>query len=456
MSKRRSFYVGAHEEASGGLHGHGLQNTILDTTLPALGVDTASAERQVTQEAYASTIGTALSLVNDRSSIVIARNDTIDPAMLHLDVMGNPPLAEQAVAACQGIPYPPSFLMTLESSAQSRKRRRQKERSIPQVMSPNNVVNSRRTGRRARPDPPCSIPGEAELRHEFTQSLKSEDHDHVQSMCDLYSSIASADSMLQLKDVVSAMRRLDDWIPKREISSVVSTVRALDKLDALQQSTAFLRRVLLLRIAAHRDRLLEELRTGRQTATTTRQSSSAGKLESIVCDMLVQEAYPQSTRHSEEMDIYQWRKKHEVQRKALHNRLSAARNWRQAVELFGYGVVALVPTGGVFQIQNQRHVSAPAFLGHADKPRFETLRGKQCEVLLHFLGRKGDGYVREAAARLTPFVQAVYDGRDYLSKLGVECLGDVKLDTMDPLRVVELCEELPNNGDGSDLSFDKQ
>ena len=79
---------------------------------------------------------------------------------------------------------------------------------------------------------------------------------------------------------------------------------------------------------------------------------------------------------------------------------------------------------------------------YVDNSRFETLRQKQCEGLLKCLETKGDGYVSEAAKRLTPFVRAVYDGREYTSTLAVESLSEITAAQLDSSRVLELCSEL--------------
>ncbi|EXJ53499.1 uncharacterized protein A1O5_13275 [Cladophialophora psammophila CBS 110553] len=229
--------------------------------------------------------------------------------------------------------------------------------------------------------------------------------------------------MVQLKDVITGMRTSDSWTRAPELSSFVNLWRALDQLDAVHNYMAFFRRILLLRMAYQRDRRTETVRDQIQSAQRTRQSSTSGKVESIVLDGLVREIFPHTTEDSEGMNIQQWREKYDPERKKLSNRLFAAKNWRRAVEVFGFGILALIPTAGVFRIQNQR----------------------LCETLLNLLKEKGNGYVRDAAALLTPFVQAVYDGRDYVSKIVVEHLNELNLEPMDPSRIVELCNEIPES-----------
>ncbi|KIX06959.1 uncharacterized protein Z518_04935 [Rhinocladiella mackenziei CBS 650.93] len=401
--------------------------------LPALDTSLSSPELRHIGEVYDSMtrmVETASDLVTGQCPPVMAGNDTIDPAVLRLNMSTTHHDLEQTAT---------HFQSRLHQSPGSRTRLRCHERSRSKAISRVPRADTRR--KRMRRISPSSASGDdASLRHDFTQSLEGEDENKVEFLCDLYRSVASPDSMSQLKDVVSAMRRSDEWTLCHDISTVVNTVKALDKLDTLQQSIAFVRRILLLHIVDHRKDLLEELKNSQQDVASNRRLWLGGKVESIVLDKLVQQAYPHTVGNPDEDDIQKWREKYEAERKRLKNRLSAARNWRHAVDLFGLGIIALVPSGGDFHIQNQR---------------FETLRQKSCEVLLTFLGKKGNGYVRQAAARLTPFVQAVYDGKVYVPKLAVEFCGDFNGGTMDPSKVVELCEELPDNGEDSD-SLDRE
>ena len=79
---------------------------------------------------------------------------------------------------------------------------------------------------------------------------------------------------------------------------------------------------------------------------------------------------------------------------------------------------------------------------YVDNSRFETLRQKQCDGLLKCLETKEHGYVSEAAKRLTPFVHAVYEGRDYASTLAVESLNGITAAQLDSSRLLELFSEL--------------
>ena len=82
---------------------------------------------------------------------------------------------------------------------------------------------------------------------------------------------------------------------------------------------------------------------------------AVGKLESNVLDRLVAEAYPDiAQRPREAGDVRKWRKLYEVERKSLKNRFQAAKNWNALSERFSPGILALIPSGGEFHIQNQK------------------------------------------------------------------------------------------------------
>jgi hypothetical protein len=100
------------------------------------------------------------------------------------------------------------------------------------------------------------------------------------------------------------------------------------------------------------------------------------------------------------------------------------------------------PQEGAFRYKIKGTFVCITSRNYIDKSRFETLRQKQCEGLLKCLATKGHGYVSEAAKRLTPFVRAVYDGRNYTSTLAVESLSEISAAQLDSSRVLELCSEL--------------
>jgi hypothetical protein len=292
--------------------------------------------------------------------------DTIDPKTLHLDCGNNHHEQTGTISdfrsdsnLSSGFDTPMSSTEPANRaalSARSSNRTRGVKRVQPHGILSEQSVASRCKRLKSQRTPSCSAEDYAKLRDDLVRILDQDDMDDMPTMCDLYHATASKDAIFQLKDIISAIRRADSWTPGLEFSSVFSTVCALDKLDVMQHSTAFFRRVLLVRLADHRHNKMKELETQKADTTTTQPSSVRRKPGSQVLDILQREAYPDTDRQLKECDNPELREKYGVERKALRNRLTSARNWRCAVNLFGFGILALIPTGGCFQIQNQRHV----------------------------------------------------------------------------------------------------
>ena len=69
---------------------------------------------------------------------------------------------------------------------------------------------------------------------------------------------------------------------------------------------------------------------------------------------------------------------------------------------------------------------------------------KECGRVLDALKEKENGLVLHAAAKLTPFVKALYNGEDYSATLRVELVDDFPSGTIGSQRILELCEEVDN------------
>lgn len=76
--------------------------------------------------------------------------------------------------------------------------------------------------------------------------------------------------------------------------------------------------------------------------------------------------------------------------------------------------------------------------------RYETLRDDECESMLNEMKKRDGGCVTLAAAKLTPFVQALYNGEKYPATLRLELVENLSTDVMDSSRILELCEEVEN------------
>jgi len=178
---------------------------------------------------------------------------------------------------------------------------------------------------------------------------------------DLYNSVASADSMIQLKSMISVMRTSNKWDMGCNTATAAKTFEMLDKLENVQHYCAIWRRILLFRFAEHRDKLLEEAYERRRMGNASLAPPHTRKAESEVIDGLVQEIYPYTAIENTHSDIHDWRETHGSERRKIKNRLHHARNWKRAVQQLQLGFFALVPIGGESGVQNTRHVDLPRF-----------------------------------------------------------------------------------------------
>ena len=168
----------------------------------------------------------------------------------------------------------------------------------------------------------------------------------------LYSSMGSSREVLQLK----AMIRSIDSTTRLEMRVHAVTgrdiFRALDGLDTFQQNCNLWRRMLLYRLAEHRDNLVQNIKNKQQEHPTTLDERRGGKFESNIKDTLAQEIYPNIIPPEDHTNIVEWRRTYGSQRKSVSNRLYAARNWKRAVERFQLGILALMPFGDRSDCQN--------------------------------------------------------------------------------------------------------
>lgn len=284
----------------------------------------------------------------DMPAHVNARNDTIDPSMLSRDATGSRHIVGYDSEISQS-------RIALPKSATSN------DRTISRIGASNKGSSSQlkrqksHSGehRKKRATSPL-IAGYSEMQSKFMKRLDKKDYGRVKAMTDFYFATASPDSLSQLRGLIVTTRRNENLELIRDFSNVAETVRMLDTLEDFQQTCAFLRRMLLLSLANRRDTLRDELQMHEEGVSNNDQSPSASALSSLVLDKLMVEAYPQTAGSSEENNIRKWRREYGADRKNLKNRLYLAGNWCRAVKRFGPGIIALVPTGGEFQIQNQR------------------------------------------------------------------------------------------------------
>lgn len=223
-----------------------------------------------------------------------------------------------------------------------------------------------------------SATGNNGLKYKLMPGLESDDPKETQGLCRLYSSVGSLRAMLQLKNMLSAMRRPGEFPMSSGNYTVADTVKTLDKLEKLEQCTALMRRVCLLRLLDRRNQLLETFRNDRAARPKTNQPPPGGKVESSVLDSLTQEGYPYTAQKPDQGDIRQWREQFKKEKKAISNRLDTAKNWHQAVTVFGLGILALLPTESNFPHVPSLQSLSGLILISPDTRHFVTKHASAC------------------------------------------------------------------------------
>ena len=198
-----------------------------------------------------------------------------------------------------------------------------------------------------------SISSPVEPGDPFSRKRRKQGHGSTQHLDNLYFGTGSSDSIRQLRDIVTTTRGSNSWTLSQRPSNIAETLHVLDTLDDFQQAALFVRRTYLLKLWKLRKELMDNAMN--QRPAEIQPVLAVGKLESNVLDHLMAEAYPDiAQRPREAGDVRKWRKLNEVKRKSLKNRFQAAKNWNALSERFSPGILALVPSGGEFHIQNQK------------------------------------------------------------------------------------------------------
>lgn len=230
--------------------------------------------------------------------------------------------------------------------------RAKKSRSHPSTRSQGSVSSKRRRMTTSAPD-------QVEIRNAIAKKLRTHDHELAEDMTNLYLATASSDSLCQLKDVLVATWGTSNWTMGQTSSTIADTLHMLEKLENVQQAACFIRRILLLRLYKLRETFASRFKEyGKHQGHNDDQPDMliVGKVESNILDCLMEDAYPGIDRRPQDADsIRKWRDKYGTEKKALQNRFQSAKKWNVLSERFSCGVIALVPSGGQFHIQNQKY-----------------------------------------------------------------------------------------------------
>ena len=167
----------------------------------------------------------------------------------------------------------------------------------------------------------------------------------------LFYAIASPDAICQLRDACRAIRQGTFQITE-PTDDILSTIKALDRLDANSHIISIAKRFHLVRLSAKRFALQAGFLESSKDRTIQETSDEIFKREdSIAVTELMREAYPhlKPTRFCKTKGKDEYLKK----RKTLKERLLNGRKWSKLSNAFTSGIFALLPTQGEYHLSNK-------------------------------------------------------------------------------------------------------
>jgi hypothetical protein len=193
----------------------------------------------------------------------------------------------------------------------------------------------------------------AEVYKIFINRSQSEDHDGMWLLTRLFFAIASPDAFYQLRDACTSVRENNALTILPSTNSIAQTIQALDSLEIAASTNSVLRRYHLTRLVDHRNEREshhKDQQSERALRSVKDSSEGYGRASSKALTDLMAQAYPElkppQRGRGRSEDEYQRRLK------SLKNRIGSGRNWNLMQQKFSPGILALVPTGGEYNIQN--------------------------------------------------------------------------------------------------------
>lgn len=187
----------------------------------------------------------------------------------------------------------------------------------------------------------------------FQDKLGKQQQNLVPLLTDLFFAIASPTAFRQLAGFMKGIEVLKSPEQLQVSKLCLSIADVVNRLEALECITAvgsLLRRFYLLRLYQQKSSLMESMAAERLVQRSgNSQDDQSGRIASLVIDKMTQQAYPSCGGPSGDQDgLFQ------IKRRSLQNKLHGATNWHTLQEEYPLGIIALVPVGKEFRIQNQR------------------------------------------------------------------------------------------------------
>lgn len=200
------------------------------------------------------------------------------------------------------------------------------------------------------------------LYKKLTEHLNNTDITTLRFLTRLFFAIASPDAFADLRETCSTVREQGTFPAPEYTNTVESTVKAIDTLDSAAFANRILRRNYLVLLVEHRHereahhksqlstRNPKSTRSKAQQSDGVQRQYAFGRPSSMALTDLMGEAYPdlKPPSRQREAEGTEYHKK----LKALKTKLESGRNWHLLKQRFSAGILALVPVGGEYEIQN--------------------------------------------------------------------------------------------------------
>jgi len=289
----------------------------------------------------------------------------------------------------------------------------------------------------------------------FAESCQDCGSDDAWLLTRTFFAIASPDAFYQVREACVSVRQNDAPPWPRLGEDLPQTLRALDRLDTAASTASILRRYYLTSLTLRREEREEHhqhqrpnrvpriLKYGFQSSTQTVKSTETsevyGRADSKALADLMSTAYPDlkptRTNRAKEGDEYQTRLR------SLKNRLRGARTWYMIQQKFPLGILALIPTGGDYEIKNSELVSSMPTIPLAYTNSLERLPADSVSLLLDALEKHRGNFIREASELVTKHILQILLREDLSCKVMLEdrAGSSVKQEQFDSTALLDTC-----------------
>jgi hypothetical protein len=191
----------------------------------------------------------------------------------------------------------------------------------------------------------------SQIKDLFEDRLGYQERPYASLLTALLFAIAGPASFVQLRDVTRAIKSRECFQASQSSLTIADVLKRLDGLENTISAGFLLRRFYLLRLFRQRASLKEAIQAKRLRLRSGRRTGGdSGRIASLVLTKMIKEAYPSSDASpGDRSDL-------KTERKSLQNKLQAATHWHALQEEFSVGIIALVPVGREFHMQDQRSV----------------------------------------------------------------------------------------------------